>query len=131
MGFAIRAAAIHCSNCQYEGESRLEGPGRRAVLSAVAVLGAGILYWPLLLLAAPFLLWIACTPICHVCPRCDWRYAVPLDVHEAHKALASLCPCRTGAICQTRPKSAPTREDGVSSDEEADQAGFPSDKRRT
>ncbi len=93
MGFVLGPRDIHCISCHYEGPSSLRGPGRGSAILATSVLAGSILYWPLLLAAVPFFLWLLCTPTCHVCPRCGWRYPVPVDVHEAQKKLAPLCSC--------------------------------------
>ena len=96
MGLVIRACAIRCISCHYEGRSRLQGPGRGAAIVTAVMLGGGILYWPLLLVATPFVLWLVCTPTCHICPRCGWKYPVPLDVYKEQQKLAYLCSCRAG-----------------------------------
>ena len=115
MGFAVRACNIHCINCHYEGRSRVQGPGRGAAILLIVSVAGGILYWPLFSVATAFLLWVVCTPTCHICPRCGWKYPIPVEVHEKQKRLAHLCSCRTDALSPGHHAQLPPRKDHRSS----------------
>jgi hypothetical protein len=70
---------IKCPNCNYKGKAQAVGSGCGSYLIALTLfLISWFLFWPLLIVAILYTLWIMFRYSPEICPKCKWEHPIPV-----------------------------------------------------
>jgi hypothetical protein len=87
MAFALGRNKIHCTNCHYEGSSKVKGTGCGMWLLwlGVVVLACFTFFTVITpVIAVIMFLWLLLKPAQHICPKCKNENPVPFRQWKKH-----------------------------------------------
>ena len=77
MSIAISRKKVHCTNCNYDGKSKVVGTGAAYYLIGIILFLFGFYVLPFFFIGPLFFLIGVVKPANHICPICKWENTVP------------------------------------------------------